>query len=297
MNLKKLENKDIEIFKKYLKISASNHSPYSLSAIFLWDECVYNTFWLEYNNFLIISENSLNNSTNGIILPLPYSNLSIELLIEILKSLKRNHVYYVPKDFLDKHMDEISSNFNVIKNDAYSDYIYMSRDLYELKGSRYSAKRNLINQFEKNYSSNLEIKDLTVESLTDIIKLTENLWEQTDKKNFDMLECEKKAVLKIKDLWNGITFFGVCVYINKEIKAFAIGSELNDETCVLNFEKADKSVKGLYQFIDREFASLATKKYKYINKESDLGKESLRKSKESYHPQIRLESYILQLKK
>lgn len=297
MNLKKLENKDIEIFKKYLKTTSSNHSPYSLSAIFLWDECVYNTFWLEYNNFLVVSENSLNNSTNGIILPLPYDNLSIEILIEILKSLKQNNVYYVPKDFLDKHIDEISSKFNIIKNDAYSDYIYLSLDLYELKGSKYSAKRNLIKQFEKNYFNNFEIKDLTIESLSDIIKLTENLFEQTDKKNFDMLECEKKAVLKIKDLWSEISFFGVCVYINKEIKAFAIGSELNRETCILNFEKADKSIKGLYQFIDREFASLATKKYKYINKESDLGKESLRKSKESYHPQIRLESYILELKK
>lgn len=296
MNFKKLEKEDISIIKKYIIKNKTFHSPYSISDIYLWDGCLYNVFWTEYKNYLIISEHPLNKEKERILMPVPYSDLSPDNLKEILENYGYKSVWYVEEDYIKKHYDLISKIFKIIPNYFYSDYIYNTADLAELKGSKYSPKRNLINQFEKNYAGYFKIKMLDINLVSEILNLSKDLTRQTDQKNLDILECEKKAISKIKDIYNSVSFTGLCVYINEKIKAFAVGSELNNEVCICNFEKADKKIKGLYQFVDREFAKILSPRYKFINKESDLGKESLRKAKESYHPVKKIESYILELK-
>ncbi len=104
------------------------------------------------------------------------------------------------------------------------------------------------------------------------------------------------AIENIEKYMDEIEFFGICVYIGGKISSFAIGSHLNTKTCVLNFEKADKNIKGLYQFTDREFAKHIPDRYLFINKESDMGKEGLKKAKLSYHPSQIIKSFVLFLK-
>jgi len=298
MNLKKLEKKDISIISKYLNDSDIKHSSYSLSNIFLWDGCLYDVMWLEYEKYLIISENPIkSNEEKRIMLPLPYNKIKPRALCEIMNELNYDYVYYVTKDYIEKNRDEINNFFQIKENFIYSDYIYLSTDLCELKGSKYSSKRNLINQFEKNYILNTEIRKINKNSIDDIINLSKNIYHKTDKSNIEMLDCEIKAISKLKELYDEMDFFGITIYINNCLKGFAVGSVLSNGMCVCNFEKADKSIKGIYQFLDREFAALVRERFKYINKESDMGKENLKKAKLSYNPVEILDSYTLQIRK
>jgi hypothetical protein len=52
----------------------------------------------------------------------------------------------------------------------------------------------------------------------------------------------------------------------------------------------------LYQFLDNELAKSLPPRYTFINKESDLEKPGLAKTKESYYPVRKVKSYILKLK-
>ena len=59
-------------------------------------------------------------------------------------------------------------------------------------------------------------------------------------------------------------------------------------------EKAAADVNGAYPMVCRELARMLMKRHgelRFINREDDMGLESLRRSKESYKPLYRLKKY------
>jgi hypothetical protein len=61
--------------------------------------------------------------------------------------------------------------------------------------------------------------------------------------------------------------------------------------CIL-FEIADRAVKGLSQFIFREFCR-ELEPYEFINTMDDSGLDGLRRAKLAYHPVRLVESFIV----
>jgi hypothetical protein len=67
--------------------------------------------------------------------------------------------------------------------------------------------------------------------------------------------------------------------------AYTIGEPLmKGRSFVVHFEKAADGYRGIYQFINKAFAAMLPKHYKWINREQDLGDEGLRQSKMTYRP-------------
>jgi hypothetical protein len=56
------------------------------------------------------------------------------------------------------------------------------------------------------------------------------------------------------------------------------------DSFVIHFEKAVSDYKGLYQFMNQSFAAILPGKYKFINREQDLGNEGMRQAKMTYRP-------------
>jgi len=75
-----------------------------------------------------------------------------------------------------------------------------------------------------------------------------------------------------------------------------LGEELNQEMFVLNFAKAKKRFKGIYQYMYNNIANLLPQRYKYFNFEEDLGKEPLKVAKSSYIPDALLKKFRVALK-
>ena len=89
-------------------------------------------------------------------------------------------------------------------------------------------------------------------------------------------------------------FFGGLLYQNGEPVAFTAATQLDQLTMDVHFEKALPGVEGAYTMINREFVRAISEKFpdvEYINREEDMGLEGLRKSKESYHPDVLLMKY------
>ena len=89
---------------------------------------------------------------------------------------------------------------------------------------------------------------------------------------------------------------GRVVRIDEEIRGYTFGYPLNaDIFCVL-FEITDLEIKGLAQFIYREFCKELVGTYRWINAMDDSGLENLKRVKRSYHPVELLPSYNIVIK-
>ncbi|HOK43528.1 MAG TPA: phosphatidylglycerol lysyltransferase domain-containing protein, partial [Thermoclostridium caenicola] len=58
-------------------------------------------------------------------------------------------------------------------------------------------------------------------------------------------------------------------------------------------EKGNAEIHGIYTFINREFCAREWTDCQYVNREEDLGKEGLRKAKESYYPVLMVNKYLV----
>ena len=80
----------------------------------------------------------------------------------------------------------------------------------------------------------------------------------------------KRGLCTISGIWNcrawKISYGG-------ELFAFSVFSQLNSDMADVHFEKFDPEIKGIGQVINWETAKSIAAKYKYINREQDLGIE------------------------
>jgi hypothetical protein len=170
------------------------------------------------------------------------------------------------------------------------EFVYERLDIAKLKGGRFKSKRALAGRFEKGHD--FEYGGLGPEAAFECLELyrrwaAARLSEERGDYYRMLIEdgyfAQKAAFLN----FDALGLKGCFVKTGGAIRAYSIGYPLNKDTFVILFETADLGVKGLAQFIFREFCrGLAG--YRYINTMDDSGLENLRRVKESYHPSGRL---------
>lgn len=228
------------------------------------------------------------------------SLISPEKLSEILRTYSACEVIRVPEIWVEKYRESAADIFEINEEEGFSDYIYRTKDLSSLAGHKYSKKRNLISQFRKLTvaSHNVTVEPLNNCNAHECMEFLGTLPEDEDTGyNLELLRSEKNAIATALKDFNELEMSGVLVKIDGKTEAFAIGSRLNSNTFALNFEKANAGIKGLYQFLDENFAKTLEGRFEYINKENDLKKPGLIQAKESYHPLKKIKSYQLRPKK
>ena len=300
---KRLKTGDYALLQGSFDIHGWSLCEYSLSSIIAWNHCLYDVHYRMEGDLLFISEIEIEKPENRrLLLPLtrPFRSPLPAELAGWADKLGYRQYYYAPEDYLAAAgMAEIEKFFTVKEQPGYMDYIYHTSELAELKGHKYSKKRNLLAQFGKQVQavSAVKVEPITPANSGRCISLLDE-WAHDAEigEHLDMLNCERKAILNGLTNYELLQMRGITVSINDRITGFAFGGGLSRDTFVLNFEKALGNIKGLYQFLDNEFAKCLPEQYAYINKESDLGKPGLGKTKESYYPCKKVKSYILTLK-
>jgi Uncharacterized conserved protein len=203
--------------------------------------------------------------------------------------------------------------FEFENKEDYMDYIYTASDLAELKGRRYHGKRNHIYRFEEvhpdyiveeineeNVSACKALEQRWMEKLYD--RDDENLPDNIDDaesseiikiRQFEELKYEKEKIEFTLDHMKEMGLFGIAIKTpNNDVIAFCIAERLTADCVLVHFEKADADIQGSYAIINREFAGRMMGKYKYINREEDMGIPGLRKAKQSYHPTFMYEKIM-----
>ena len=166
--------------------------------------------------------------------------------------------------------------------------------MINLKGKKYSKKRNHISAFERENDWSFEMID--EKNLPDCIAMNAAWARENEEKNPGSISLEQQAIHRAFDHYFELDFSGGLIRVEGKPVAFTMGENLNAETYCVHFEKAYADVRGAYPMINREFAKHALSGYKYINREDDAGVAGLRKAKLSYYPTILLEKYRVSFK-
>ncbi|WP_037570822.1 DUF2156 domain-containing protein [Spirochaeta cellobiosiphila] len=199
---------------------------------------------------------------------------------ECFEDLMNNHDYLkgLAEDLADSHWCKLEQSGYKIQEDRDNfDYLYNREDLATLSGRKFHKKRNLVNAFINSYS--YEEVPLTPERKDDAFWLIEE-WRKDREDDGDY-----KAAIEALQLCQELELKGYMVYVDGKPAAYTLGESLAaGKMFVVHFEKAINEYKGIYQFINKAFASILPKHYNYINREQDLGDEGLRQAKMTYRP-------------
>ncbi len=294
---------DYPILKRYFSEHPYSLSIYTPASIIAWSNDVFEAHYLIEDDILFIgSEASEHAEDRHLILPLSRDkSFSIQDLYRYAGKYGFDRYWYVPGDYLEQcDRAFLDSHFEVEEQPEFDDYVYRADDLIGLRGNKYSKKRNLIHQFTRGYlmDGRVQVEAIQKSNVGECLQFLEIWCEQhaCDIEQQTSLACEKKAVVTTLENIGPLESWGLLVRIDGVVSAFGIGSRLNGTTAILNFEKADANIKGLYQYLDNQCAKTLFNGFAYINKESDMNLPNLAESKQSYHPLLRVKSFSLILR-
>ena len=200
-------------------------------------------------------------------------------------------VFGVPKEHVALYDEAIGDCSERLDNRESWDYVYKRSDLEFLKGRKYSKKRNHLNYFYENVDFVYEpVRQEHAQELS--LALDDFSRRKAEKGVEDELVREEiDTIKKILPEIEAIGFFGGLIRIDGDVKAFTLAYPHTQDSVEVAVEKADDSIRGLYQAINREFVASLPPEILYINREEDMGIDGLRQAKMSYHPHILQELY------
>lgn len=180
----------------------------------------------------------------------------------------------------------------ILKKDRdFSDYVYESETLASLPGREYLMIRKQLNRFRRKCPSTTDtISEKNMDEVGEFIIKWCQLRE-CDK--YTILKYEKDAIREAIRNFHEIGLSGITVNPRGEIGGIAIFEELNPDTAVVHYEKGLPNCEGIYKEINLQTALLLKNRYRYINRESDMGIPGLKEAKERYHPDHLVDLYYL----
>ncbi len=299
MKLELLKSSDYSRLEKFFKQQKYELCVYSLSSVLVWNSKIYQPLGVTDGETLIVGVefDAVHDDKRHLILPVsPVREYSPEKLHDLAVKLGFETYWFVPDDYIERYgRNQVYAFFKTEEQPELKDYVYLTEDLAELKGNKYSKKRNLISQFKREYGDSVRAEKITSSVVSECADFLEAWCEERDCEADPEadLACEKQAAMNALENIEILGMNGILLRVDGVISAFGIMSHLTENMGVLHFEKAFSRIKGLYQFFDRLCAERLFKGYKYINKESDMGLPGLAKTKQSYYPVKMIKSYKL----
>jgi hypothetical protein len=287
---------DGKILQFFFNQSVFRNCDFSFSNIYCWKH-LYNTTFAVENNYLFIRFQAINDLP-GYLFPLGKGNLKWAIEQILLDAERKGYdfrLYAITQEMFDLIEKEMPGQFSYEKDRSWSEYIYSSKDLISLVGKKYQSKRNHINKFKRLYR--WEYIPITKEIIPDCLALYKRWCAENSGYNSERsLKEERIATEKAFYCYNSMGLVGGALRINGEILAYSYGQPLTNDTFAVHAEKCLYEIDGGFTMMNQQFAEHHCANYLYINREEDLGLESLRQAKMSYHPVILLEKGNVRLK-
>jgi hypothetical protein len=168
------------------------------------------------------------------------------------------------------------------------DYVYEVDALATLAGRKLHGKRNHLHRFEENHpGATVEVLDETL--LPAARAFVQSWFAERPEGDFAM---EQVALERAFASYRALGLEGLLLRDGDQILAVTMGSRLSNDTFDVHFEKARADVEGAYTAINRAFARHVQERFpeiRYLDREEDMGLESLRTAKLSYRPHHLLE--------
>jgi hypothetical protein len=277
-NFKALEFDDLNLVSDYLKKDSRNICELSLPNIFVYKDVEKPAATLINKKLCLLI--SPPDETPYFLEPLGSSN-STEIINICLKHAGRisraseNFVSRIPADA-----------YNITPLRGHFDYVYLAKELVELKGRKFDGKRNHIKNFTRRFPD-YELIPLDSTFKKQALKLF-SAWFEVRKESrfFPRLTytSQTRAIETAFSYFKELKLIGGALLAEKDLKGFILGSAMNPETISVHFQYAHPDLPGAAQTLLRQACIKIFSKFTYVNLEQDLGIPGLRKAKLSYHP-------------
>ncbi|MBR5500638.1 MAG: DUF2156 domain-containing protein, partial [Clostridia bacterium] len=190
---------------------------------------------------------------------------------------------------------EIKEHFTVTRCQSirdWADYVYDVASMQTFPGKKLHGQRNFLNRFHKLYPE-ARVEAISAENL-DLCKAFLDVYKAQVRTEDALVELE--YVREVLDHYDLYRCLGTCVLVDGAVVAFAVGDKRGN-MLYEHIEKASRDYPGAYQKIASEFAKMyGTSEILYVNREDDMGNESLRTSKLAYRPVKLLEKCVVWVK-
>lgn len=298
LNFHQVRIDDRDAIQAFFQKSTFRNCDFSFSNIFSWEHLYQTTFVAINNDFLFIRFQAAGEKP-GYLFPLGTGDLKTALEYIMQDAKERNdefRIYSVTRKMFDLIEEIFPGMFEYEPQRDWSEYIYSSEDLIHLVGKRFQPKRNHINKFKRTYE--WEYLPISREIIPECLELYRKWCKENGGCNSEnMLAEEKIATERVFDNFEKLELIGGALRVNGEIIAYSYGQPLTEDTFGVHAEKCLYEIDGGFSMINQQFAEHNCAGYKYINREEDLGLDSLRQAKMSYHPVILLEKGMVRFKR
>ena len=182
--------------------------------------------------------------------------------------------------------------FTYTEDQDCADYIYDIQKLATYSGKALHSKKNHCNRFEaENDWRFVPLTRALIPACMDML----TVWAEDNAHRLDgSIVHEHDAIVRAFAAFEQLGLEGGVLYAGEKIVGFTLGEMAGRDTFDVHFEKAVADMNGAYPMVCRELSRMvmaAHPEVRYINREDDMGLESLRRSKLSYKPELILQKY------
>ena len=173
-----------------------------------------------------------------------------------------------------------------------ADYLYEAGKLATYAGKALHGKKNHCNRFEA--ENDWRFVPLTRALIPDCLDMLDMWSEENADRLFRSILYEHTAIVRAFAAFEKLSLEGGVLFANDKLVGFTLGEMISSDTFDVHFEKAETALNGAYPMTCRELTRMMMAKHpalRYINREDDMGIETLRRSKESYKPAYLLKKY------
>jgi len=277
-NFNKLTVESISLISSQLLLAQRRISELALANLFLWEEFDQPQYTFINDNLCLLI--SPPNEKPYFLEPLTQNDLlkTVDTCLQHCGKISRASGYLIC------HVPRRKYRLSPLRSEF--DYLYLTKDLAELKGKKYDGKRNHIKRFTHRFPDYAFLRfenKFKKEALELFVR-----WFNARKESryFPKLAyvAQRNALLKAFSNFEKLKLIGGLILAEKAIKGFIIGSQLNANTVSVHFLYVEPEFNGVSQTLLWKACQDSFAAFSHINLEQDLGIPGLRTAKLSYHP-------------
>ncbi|RKU27632.1 hypothetical protein C6499_11520 [Candidatus Poribacteria bacterium] len=304
MQLQPLTLNDKPIFDTYAHRTGIRLSHYAFAPLYVWEEH-FQFYWTLLAEHLCIFAKQGEDYFMPI-LPMPcetedrtYLNVICQAYQFMLESNRNPHIARIENVPQAMIVFFQKNGFSATVKET--EYLYEAETLAGLRGGRYKQQRHAYNVFVAEHPA-AKLRPHTPAD-QDACLLLYDRWRKKRSERYDdpiynaMLDDSRSAHRIGVSQAEALGLLGRIVHINEKIRGYTFGYPLNADTFCILFEVTDLQIKGLAQFIYREFCKELMDTYRWINAMDDSGLENLKRVKNAYHPIKLIPSYNIVMTK
>lgn len=291
-NLKPVTLCDKPWMDEIFALEQSRSADFNFGNIYIWDKH-YSKLVGRYENRVIIK---FRYRERGVF-AFPVGSGPLSGIIELLHSAADAErapltLIGITEENLALLEDEFPGRFEFSENEDNADYIYLVQRLSTYSGKALHSKKNHCNRFEA--ENDWSFVPLTREMIPACLDMLDIWSEDNAHRLHSSIEYEHDAIIRAFAAYDRLSLEGGVLLSGGKVLGFSIGEMTCRDTFDVHFEKAERSISGAYPMVCREMCRMLSRKHPdliYVNREEDMGLDSLRRSKLSYKPEFMLRKF------